>query len=59
MSDTVLVTGGAGYIGSHVSKALAELGPYAGLLRHAGEGSRVGGALGPARAWRYRRCRAP
>lgn len=26
MSDTVLVTGGAGYIGSHVSKALAESG---------------------------------
>jgi UDP-glucose 4-epimerase len=26
MSEVVLVTGGAGYIGSHVSKALAEAG---------------------------------
>ena len=59
MSDAVLVTGGAGYIGSHVSKALADFGPDAGLLRHAGEGARVGGALGTARAGRHRRCRAP
>ena len=47
MSGAVLVTGGAGYIGSHVSKALADFGPDAGLLRHTGEGSRVGRAWGP------------
>ena len=55
MSHTILVTGGAGYIGSHVCKALAEAGHQPDLLRHAGERPRLGRALGPARARRHRR----
>ena len=45
--SAVLVTGGAGYIGSHVCKALAELRADAGLLRHAGEGPRWAVRWGP------------
>ena len=32
MSKTILVTGGAGYIGSHACKALAQAGYRAGRL---------------------------
>ena len=37
MSETILVTGGAGYIGSHACKALAESGIAFDALRHAPE----------------------
>jgi nucleoside-diphosphate-sugar epimerase len=51
MSKVVLVTGGAGYIGSHVSKA--GIGVHASLLRYSRERSPVGGSVGAARTRRY------
>ena len=57
-SGTILVTGGAGYIGSHTVRALRARGPRGGGDRLARAGSRRCGDRCAARPGRYRRSRA-
>ena len=55
----VLVTGGAGYIGSHTAKTLKAAGHEPIVLDNLTYGHHVGGAMGPIRAGRSRRRRVP
>ena len=56
---TVLVTGGAGYIGSHAAKALRPRGPRGRALRQPRRGPPRGRAGGRAGRRRHRRRRPP
>ena len=58
MSMRILVTGGAGYIGSHTAKLLAASGHAPIVFDDFSAGPRLGGEVGPARARQPRRTRA-
>ena len=55
----ILMTGGAGYIGSHTAKLLAACGHQPDRLRRPHAGPRVGGQVGAARTGHARRPGSP